>query len=199
MDRRLACLLLLVLSLATPAAAQLRTQEKRVSPTPAYLPRAVYLGTYVKGGAVVPQLRAQWEVTLIQERIDAFVFIAELGGGYDVAGPTNAGPREDLELTQLYEHSALAGFGYRGSWPSGLHVGAHVLAGPLRYGAKYEILPSEKRTAGLVDGRLQIGHSVGPFVLGAALGYGEAFGTSRRSNALQYLGGLSFGIFADWR
>lgn len=199
MDRRLACLLLLVLSLAGPAAAQLRTVEKRVSPTPAYLPRAAYLGTYVKGGAVVPQLRAQWELTLIQERIDAFVLIGELGGGYDVAGPTNAGPRANLELVQLYEHTALLGFGYRGSWPSGLHVGAHVLAGPLLYGAKYQLLAPEKRTVGLVDGRLQVGHSVGPFVLGAALGYGEAFGVSQRSNALQYLGGLSFGLFADWR
>jgi hypothetical protein len=199
MDRRLACLLLLVLSLASPAAAQLQQREKRVSPTVAYLPRAVYLGAYVKGGAFTPQLRAQWELTLIQERIDAFVFIGELGGGYAVGHPNNAGPRQNLEVTQLYEHMALAGFGYRGAWPSGLHVGAHVLAGPVLYGAKFQLLPAEKETVGMVDGRLQVGHSVGPFVLGAALGYGEVFGVSQRSNAAQYLGGLSFGIFADWR
>lgn len=199
MDRRLACLLLLALCASAPAAAQLARREQRVSPTPAWLPRAVYLGTYVAGGAVTPQLRAQWELTLIQERIDAFVLLFEVGGGYALERPSNAGPGGNLPLKQLYEHPALAGFGYRGSWPSGWHAGAHVLAGPMVYGAKYALLPPEQRTAGLVDGRLQLGHSVGPLVLGAALGYGEAFGVSRRSNALQYLGGVSFGLFADWR
>jgi hypothetical protein len=200
MDRRLACLLL-ALSLSLPAAAQLPARQKRVSPTTAWLPRGVFLGPYVKGGAVVPQLRLQWQWTLIQERIDAFALIAEVGGGYDLAKPTNAGPRNNLELTQLYEHTAMLGFGYRGNWPSGWHAGAHALAGPVLYGAKYQdnLLPSEQRTAGLVEGRLQLGHSVGPFVLGAALGYGELFGTSRRSNALEYLGGLNFGVYADWR
>jgi hypothetical protein len=200
MDRRLACLLsLLLLFAARPAAAQLTPRPKRISPTPAYFPRAVFLGTYVKGGAVTPQLRAQWQVTLIQERIDALVLIGEVGGGYAVGRPSNAGPRANLELVQLYQHTGLLGFGYRGSWPSGFHVGAHVLAGPLHYGAKYALLPPEKRTAGLVDGRLQVGQSVGPFVVGAAVGYGEVFGTSVRSNALQYLGGLSVGLFLDWR
>ncbi|MBF5044198.1 hypothetical protein FGE12_17500 [Aggregicoccus sp. 17bor-14] len=199
MDRRLACLLLLFLASAAPAAAQLPERVERNSPTPVWLPRGAFLGTFLKGGAVVPQVRVQWEGTLIQERIDAFAFILEGGGGYAVGKPDNAGPRENLHLVQLYEFTAQGGFGYRGDWKSGWHAGAQVLAGPIHYGAKYEVLAPEKRTAGIVEGRLQLGHSVGPFVLGGAVGYGELFGVSRRSNALQYLGGLSLGLFADWR
>src|SRR5260370_35681870 len=52
----------------------------REFPTPAYLPRSAFVGTYVNG-AVTPQLRFQWELTLIQRRVPALVVVREVGGG----------------------------------------------------------------------------------------------------------------------
>src|SRR5687767_276987 len=44
------------------------------------LPRALYVGSFFND-AVTPQLRAQWQYTLLQERVDALVVFFEGGGG----------------------------------------------------------------------------------------------------------------------
>ncbi|NOK39353.1 hypothetical protein HMI49_39900, partial [Corallococcus exercitus] len=78
---------LLVFSLAlvsTSAGAQSRGSDDlrgHVSPTPAWLPRGVFLGTQLNNGAVVPNVRVQWELTIFQDRKDAWIAILEGGVG----------------------------------------------------------------------------------------------------------------------
>ncbi|RKH88646.1 hypothetical protein D7Y21_13885, partial [Corallococcus sp. AB045] len=76
---------LLVVSLAlvsTSAAAQSREADYlrgHVSPTPAWLPRGLFLGTQISNGAIIPNLRVQWEFTIFQDRKDAWIAILEGG------------------------------------------------------------------------------------------------------------------------
>ncbi|RKH07788.1 hypothetical protein D7V97_21095, partial [Corallococcus sp. CA053C] len=83
MLRHARALLVISLALASTAHAQSRKPDDlyHVSPTPAWLPRGVFLGTQFHNDAIIPNLRVQWELTFFQERKDAWVFILEGGVG----------------------------------------------------------------------------------------------------------------------
>lgn len=174
-------------------------QEYR-SPTPVWLPRGAFLGTYFQNDAMVPQLRLQWQFTVLQERVDALVLVGEAGGGWALKKPSTAGPLRNDEVDALWEHSALLGLAYRGTRSNGLHFGAQLAAGPLWYGGRYHTLPDEDRFAGLLEGRLHAGYRLGPAVsFGVAVGYAEPFSYRSRSPGLRFVGGPMVGLFADWR
>jgi hypothetical protein len=159
--------------------------------TPAWLPRGAFVGTYARAGAVTPQARVQWQWTLIQDRKDALVLVAEGGGGWAAALPDT--------VDAFYEHTLMVGGAYRNQSPSGFHWGFQVTGGPLWYGAHLREVPDERYTVGLVEGRVHLGYQVGRVALGVSGGYGEPFGHRRRSVASRHLGGLLVGVFADWR
>jgi hypothetical protein len=158
------------------------------------------LGTYLRNGAVVPQARIQWQLTLFQDRRDALVFVVEGGLGYSVVLPDSAVEGANVPFSSFYSHTAMAGMGYRNQNPSGWHWGFQVTAGPVWYGARYQGFADEDRLGGLLEGRVHIGHKVSKtVVVGVAGGYSEPFSVSRRSVARDFLGGALVGFFADWR
>jgi hypothetical protein len=61
------------------------------------------------------------------------------------------------------------------------------------------VAPPDRRVAGLIEGRIHLGYQFGKAAAGLAVGWGEPFGTKRRSLSRIYLGGPMLGVFADWR
>jgi hypothetical protein len=197
---------LLVVSLLLVSSAHAQSQSKKPAdlyhtpPTPAWLPRGVFLGTQLRGGAVTPNLRVQWELTFFQDRKDAWVLILEGGVGWAAALPDTALENFYLPVTAYYEHTAQIGFGYRNHLPGGAHWGFQVTSGPTFYGAHFKTQPKDQRTAGTVQGRFQIGYETLSNVgLGVAIGYSEPYGLKNRSFARELVGGVNLGFFADWR
>jgi hypothetical protein len=192
----------LVFGLSTAAMAQVEgppPAARRSGGTPVWLPRGAFLGTYLRGGAVTPQARLQWQVTLFEQRKDSIVLLLEGGGDWAAVLPDTALAGFDVPIHSLYEHTALFGVGYRNQDPEGLHWGFQVTGGPVWYGAHYRDLPAEHERAGLMEGRIHVGYRWGPVVAGVSAGYAEPFSYKRRSVARPFLGGAQFGFFADWR
>jgi len=173
--------------------------SRRTGSTPVWLPRGAYLGTFLRGGAVTPQVRLQWQATLFEQRKDGIVLLLEGGVGWAAALPDTAIKGFDAPIHSLYEHPVLFGVGYRNQDPEGFHWGFQVAGGPVWYGAHYRDLPVERESAGLMEGRIHLGYRVGQGVVGVSGGFAEPFSYKRRSVARQFLGGAQFGFFADWR
>lgn len=200
MHRSLLLGLLLALGPTSSALAQEAPPSLRhQSPTPWYLPRGAFLGTYLRNGAAVAQARLQWQLTLFQDKHDALVFVVDGGVGRSYALPSTAAEGFNIPFTGFYEHTVMVGGAYRNQSPSGWHWGFQVAAGPVWYAAHYQGLANEDKTGGLLEGRLQIGYRVGQVALGLAGGYAEPFSVGRRSVARNYVGGGLIGFFADWR
>jgi hypothetical protein len=199
MNRWLPIPLLVFLFSGSLAHAQREeSPEPRRSPTPAWLPRGALLGTLIRNDAVVGQVRAQWQLTLFQDRKDALVLLVEGGLGRSVSVPAVVQDTQ-VPLRYLTLHTAMVGGGYRNQNPGGLHWGFQVAAGPMFYAGRYTGVADEDRVAGLLEGRVHVGHAVGPVVAGVAVGYAEPFSLARRSLARPYVGGLLVGLFMDWR
>lgn len=201
MSRQL-LLISLVFGLSSVAAAQPEEAPpatRRVGQTPVWLPRGAFLGTFIRKGAVVPQARLQWQLTLFQQKKDGLVLLMEGGGGWAAGLPDTAVEGFNAPIHSLYEHTLMFGAGYRNQDPGGWHWGFQVTGGPVWYGAHYQDLPVEHDSAGLMEGRIHVGYRFGPVVLGVSGGYAEPFSYTRRSVARQFLGGAQFGFFADWR
>jgi hypothetical protein len=197
-------LLLISLLFGLSPVAMAQTEEastatRRTGSTPVWLPRGAFLGTYLRNGAVTPQARLQWQVTLFEQRKDTFALLLEGGVGWAAALPDTVLEGRDVPIHSLYEHPVLFGVGYRNQAPEGFHWGFQVTGGPVWYGAHFRDLPAERESAGLMEGRIHVGYRVGQVVLGMSAGYGEPFSFKRRSVARQFLGGAQFGFFADWR
>lgn len=201
MLRHVRALLVISLALVSTAHAQSRKPADlyHVSPTPAWLPRQVFLGTQLNNGAVIPNLRLQWEFTFFQERKDAWVGILEGGVGWAASLPVTAVEGFFLPVDSYYEHTAQVGVGYRNHLPGMAHWGFQVTGGPTFYGAHFRTQPPDRRIAGTIQGRVQVGYQLGDVGLGLALGYAEPFGLSKRSFARDFVGGVNLGFFADWR
>jgi hypothetical protein len=201
--RRLLLCFVLSLGVSTPVLAQPPGESVdgpiAVSKTPAWLPRGAFLGTFLNGGVVMPQARLLWEIPFYQTRRDGLYLIAEGGGGLSVATPEEELPFTDALLDSVSLYTVMVGAGYRNQRPGGWHWGFHVITGPAFYAARFSNTPQEDYFVGFLEGRAQVGHSVGPFVLGLAVGYGSPYNYKRRSVARPYVGGLQVGLFADWQ
>ncbi len=174
-------------------------QPERRASFPPYLPRAAFVGAFVNSSSVTPQVRLQWELTLIQERIDSLVLLFGGGGGYGLNRPQNLGPTNTSVMISLYQHVILGGFGFRADRPGGFHWGFQAATGPLFYGARFSDLPSERGVLGLVEGRADVGWRFGSIVYGVSFGYASLYQQPMRLQSGPYLGGIMFGLFADGR
>jgi hypothetical protein len=200
MHRSLPLCLLLTLGAGSVALAQPGdAAQQHQSPTPAWLPRGAFLGTYLRNGAVVPQARLQWQLTLFQDRKDALAFVVDGGLGVAAALPDSAVENLEVPFKSFYAHTAMVGGAYRNHRGPGWHWGFQVTAGPVWFGADYAEAGREDRVGGLLEGRLHVGRQLGAAAFGVSVGYGEPFSVGRRSVAKGYIGGLLLGFFADWR
>lgn len=184
--------------LAVFFGASAQAADIQTGTTPFYLPRAIWAGTFIHGQTVTPQVRVQWEGMLIQQYRDVLAVVMEVGGGYGVRFPTGVGINEDATMTYLYQHSIVAGIGYRGWRFQNFRWGVQILLGPHFYGARYDILPKENRVNGMVEGRARFGWDLGPVSVGASVGYASPFSRPFLSAAAPHLGGFMAGAYVDW-
>ena len=189
--------LALVSSVSAAAAQSKAKPDAERQGTPAWLPRALYLGTFVYDAAITPQVRVQWEFGLFEQRNDMLGLVVEAGGGYGVAFPDNAGLYGEHRMTYFYQHAITAGISYRGRRYEHFRWGIDLTTGPCFYGARFATAPTENRFTGIVDGRLRMGWDFGPVTLGGVLGYGSIYSKPLRSNAAEYTGGFWLGLFVD--
>lgn len=172
--------------------------EAKAGGVPWYVPRAAFAGVFYNV-TWTPQLRATWELTLIQARNDAFLVFFEAGGGYAVWMPSFFGSGSDA-MTLFYQHTALAGVAYQALYKSGLSWGFQVGTGPVFYGARIENAPRENLITGWVEGRVQLGWRVGKLTYGLSGGYANLYNAPRRGvQSGTFVGGFLGGIYMDWR
>ncbi|QSQ25275.1 hypothetical protein JY651_10245 [Pyxidicoccus parkwayensis] len=200
MNRKLPVLLVFSLGLASVASAQPARPTEHKSPTPAWLPRGVFLGATVREGAVTPRVKVQWQLTFFQDRKDAFALLLEGGLGWAASFPARDVTKPQSFLGSYYEHTAQVGVGYRNQLPDSAHWGFQVTGGPVFYGAHFDGgAPADHRTTGIVEGRIHLGYQFGAVGAGAAIGYSEPFSLKKRSLGRYFVGGPMFGLFMDWR
>src|SRR5690606_23471389 len=87
-------LLVGLLLLSTPVLAQNTNsfREERTSKTPAWLPRSVSLGLGLGAATTLSvEGRLQWELTIVQQRVDALIVYGALGGGLGLNLPEHVG------------------------------------------------------------------------------------------------------------
>lgn len=161
-----------------------------VEPPPAvgwYVPRYVWLGSYVKG-TLSATGHLGWEWHLLRGRRDHLNVLLELGGAWAIGRPNIVG--------SFYEHQATLGGGYRMD-VGRLQWGFSVVTGILFYGGRVHGR-GEDFVQGVVEGRAQAGWRIGNVVVGASIGYSEPYGIPPGSLAILYVGGVNFGLFAGW-
>jgi hypothetical protein len=181
---------------ASPAVASPRKDPPPL--VPAWSPRSAYVGAYLPA-PFVPQLRLQWEWTLIQERIDALVLTLEAGGGVQVGTLSGVGARGNARMMTGWQVPVLLGLAYRGTRPSGFHWGLTVATGPTFFGATFDTLPAERGAVGVVEGKIQVGWKLGAAVWGVYGGVAQVYDFPARYASVRHVGGPLLGLFADWR
>ena len=191
--------------LGTPAFAQ-RIAEKPPALVPAYLPREVAFLTFFENGNITPQLRIAWHIPVVQQRIDSLNIIVEGGGGWAVGKRSVTNENADPPVTELHQWQILAGIAYEGDWAQGWHVGGRITAGVSIFGANYvnpiagdPPIHEGTSTAGTVEGRLEGGYRFGRVVIGLTIGVTQPWNKDPRLYSPNDIGGVSGGIFFNWR
>lgn len=201
-------LILALLLVGTVASAQDPfSEDLRTSPTPAWLPRGVMLGVGISEETIyLPSARLHWAFTITQQRIDALVATFDIGGAHAITHTDFAGLYQRNAMESLDYGVAIFGVGYRGDrgkWNWGLHVGV----GPMLYRATYVPtdeptldLPDESNVLGWLEGRVQLGYRLTESIAtGISVSYGSGLARPRAAYAYDHLGGIIFGVYADWR
>ena len=203
MNRLLVPCLLFTLCLSPAARAQRPAPPPPESSSPAWLPRGAMVGTSIRGGAVAPQVRLNWQVPFYRGRRDSLSLLIEPMAAYTVAFPSTLDEDDDVPgtLDSLRFYSLLAGVAYRSRRGAGFEWGFQIGTGPAWYSARFSGASKDKESyfVGLLDGRAQIGYNFGRISAGVAVGYGDPYNYRRSSLARPYVGGLQLGFYADWR
>jgi hypothetical protein len=191
------------LLLAAPAAAQ-RLAEKPPSLVPWWAPREVAVVTFFQNGNVTPELRLAWHIPIVQQRIDSLNFIVDLGGGYALGKRDEINDQGDPIVQMLYQWHIHGGVAYEGDWAAGWHVGVRITTGVTLYGARYQLLNGDivregMNTAATVEGRAEGGYRFGRVVIGLSIGVLQPWSRNPRLYSPNDIGGISGGIFFNWR
>jgi hypothetical protein len=194
--------LLATVLIGTPALAQ-RVAEKPPSLVPAYIPREVAFLTFFQQGNITPELRIAWHIPVVQQRIDSLNIIIDTGGGWAVGKRSTTNENFYPPLTELHQWHFQGGVSYEGDWGSGWHIGARVTGGVTLFGANYigqdGPIKEGLSTAGTVEGRLEGGYRIGRVVLGINFGILQPWSKDPTLYSPNDIGGISAGIFANWR
>ena len=203
MNRPLLCSLVFTLGLGGGASAQtLRppAPPKDSSP-PAWLPRGALLATSLREGAVTPEVRLQWQLPFFHRGQDMLGLLLEPTASFAAVRPTSLTLDEKASLRSLQFYSLMVGVGYTKRAETGLEWGFQINTGPAWYQARFTGggRAQESYFVGMLDGRARIGYRFAPIGLGVTVGYGDPYNYRRTSLARPYIGGLQFGLYADWR
>jgi hypothetical protein len=202
MNRRLVPCLVLTLGVSVAASAQTgRPPAPEQSPTPAWLPRGAFLGTFIRNGAVVPEARLQWQVVFFQGRTDTLGLLIEPIAAAAVVKPDTVVEDADVPMTSLQLYSLMLAVGYTSRRGPGLEWGFQLGTGPAWFRAGFRGGPKDRESywVGLLDGRARLGYRFSSVSLGLAVGYGDPYNYRRSSLARRHVGGPQLGLYADWR
>jgi hypothetical protein len=201
MNRRFLPCVLFTLCLASAALAQ--PAPPPASPTPPWLPRAAYLGTFIRNGVIAPQARLQWQLVFFQGRTDTLGLLIEPMGALAVARPDSVVEGDDVPMTSFQYYSLMFALGYTSRRGPGWEWGFQIGTGPAWLHARFQNAPNDKDEesylGGLLDGRARVGYRFSSVSLGFTVGYGDPYNYKRSSLARSYVGGLQLGFYADWR
>jgi hypothetical protein len=190
------------LLLAAPASAQ-RVAEKPPSLVPWWAPREVAIVTFFGNGNITPELRIAWHIPVVQQRIDSLNIIVEGGGGYALGKRDQVSDAGDPPVELLYQWHIHGGIAYEGDWKQGWHVGARITTGVTIFGARYTTADGPLRegpnTAATVEGRAEGGYRFGRVVIGLSVGVLQSWSKNPRLYSPNDIGGISAGIFFNWR
>jgi hypothetical protein len=200
MNHRLLSVLVFTLGVSAVASAQTRPTPLESS-TPAWLPRAAFLGTYIRNGAIAPEARVQWQLPFYRGRRDSLSLLIEPTAAIAVDFPDTVIEGEEVPLTSLQLYALVLGVGYSSRRESGLEWGFQLGTGPAWYSARFTggDKDQESYLVGLLDGRAQVGYRFGSISLGVSVGYSDPYNYKRSSLARKHVGGLQLGLYADWR
>ena len=159
--------------------------------TPPYLPRYATFQTYIYDGAVVPALHLGWELELISQPRNVFVFVVELGGGYTGLTPAGVGP--------FYEVQAMAGLGYRMTRDSGFHWGFTIAFGGSLYGNNPPGVMGDQQLGTYIEGKLHLGWRFKPVTVSLCGGWGQPVTFDFNSTSQNYVGGPFIGVLVGWK
>ncbi|HEX8825191.1 MAG TPA: hypothetical protein VF794_35060 [Archangium sp.] len=202
MNRRFPPCLLFTLCLSSAALAETSSDStggQRSSP--AWVPHGVMLGTFMRGGAVAPQIRLNWQVPFFRGRKDTLSVLVEPLAAYTASYPDTVVEDDDVTMRALRLFSLVVGVGYRSRPEQGLEWGFQVGSGPAWYAARFARGSKERESyfVGLLDGRAQLGYNLGALSLGLTVGYGDIYNYRRTSLSRPYVGGLHLGLYLEWR
>ncbi len=181
----------LTLALALLAAPE---EQAPAHPAPWFLPRSATLGLFFNSPVVTPHARLSWELGLVEQPHNDFVFTVQVGSGVGTALPEG--------MAELYQHLALAGLGYR-STRTVFHWGFTFTAGTLWYRASWvrgSPLRFDNRVIGYTEATARAGVKLAEhFIIGVQAGYSAPMTINRNFPANVYTGGVAVGLFLDWR
>lgn len=209
MNRRFLPWILFTLCLSGVAGAQTAPSAPAARPTylsdsitPAWLPRGALLGTFIRGGAVVPEARLHWQILFYRGRRDTLGLYIEPLAAFAAIKPDTVVEKANVPMTLLQYYSLQFALGYTARREGGFEWGFQLGTGPAWYRARFKggSKDSESYWVGLLDGRVRLGYRLGGKVgVGVAVGYGDPYNYRRTSLGHPYLGGLQLGLYADWR
>jgi hypothetical protein len=201
MNRLLIPCLVFTLGVSAVAEAQPAPPPETESSSPAWLPRGVYLGTFIRGGALAPQARLNWQVPFFRGRTDTLSLLIEPLAAVTAAFPSALEDENRGTLASLQLYSLVAGVAYRSRHEEGLEWGFQIGTGPAWYSARFTgaAKDSESYFVGLLDGRAQIGYNFGRISAGVVVGYGDPYNYKRTSLSHPFVGGLHLGLYSEWR
>jgi hypothetical protein len=180
------------MSILAVAAVLLAAEPEGVeSKAPPYLPRYAVFQTFINQGAVVAAPRIGWEVNLIEQPRNTFVFLAEIGVSAAAVTPPGVG--------FFWEHFALGGLGYRMQRPSGFHWGFGVGFGAALYGNRGPNNNNEQRVGTYIEGKVHLGAKIGPITLSLCGGWGQPLTYIEQSSSQPYVGGPFIGVLLGWK
>jgi hypothetical protein len=163
----------------------------------------VAIVTFFGNGNITPELRIAWHIPVVQQRIDSLNIIVEGGGGYALGKREQTNENGDPPVEMLYQWHIHAGVAYEGDWKQGWHVGARVTTGITLFGARYTFVDGPLRegmnTAATVEGRAEGGYRFGRVVIGLSVGVLQPWSKNPRLYSPNDIGGISGGIFFNWR
>jgi len=205
MNRRFLAWILFTLCLSGVAGAQparpARPPLLSESTTPPWLPRGAFVGTFIRDGAIVPEVRLHWQLVFYQGRRDTLGLYIEPMAAFAAVKPDTVVEGSNVPMTQLQLYSLQFAVGYTARREAGFEWGFQLGTGPAWYQAHFQggSKDSESYWVGLLDGRARLGYRLGSVGLGVAVGYGDPYNYKRASLARPYVGGLQLGLYADWR
>lgn len=161
---------------------------------PFWVPREVQTGLFVNSPMVALHVRLNWGLTFYERGGHNLFAALQVGTALALTVPVG--------MKEHFQHVALLGIAYRKTTQT-LNWGFQWTLGPNWYRASFDPELSWRLESYVVpysEGRINVGYRVlKHLVLGIYGGYAAPVEFDERYPGRTYVGGVLFGLYADWR